>query len=79
MIEQIARDDNDSDVLEALDDLRFGWIGESGISNESEGRMTGLGAGFDDEFTDVASASDDEDSAFGGHWRKISGKELIGV
>ena len=35
--------------------------------------MTVLDAGLDDEFSDVSCASDDEDSAFGGHWMKISG------
>lgn len=40
--------------------------------------MTGVGAGLDDVFADVASASDDKDFAFGGHWRKISGEESIG-
>lgn len=66
------REDCDSDAFEALDDRRLGRIGERGISDESVGWMTGFGAGLHDEFTDVASASDDEDSAFGGHGMKIS-------
>lgn len=66
------RDKNDSDAFQALYDRKLGRIGESGISNESIGLMTGLGARLGDVFTDVAGGSDDEDSALGGHWMKIS-------
>ena len=54
-------DQSDAGALETLDDLGLRRIWKGGVSDESEGRVTGLGAGGDNEFSDVSGAADDED------------------
>ena len=73
MIEWKSTDMEESDTgaLEALDETGFGRIWESGFSDERECRVAGLGASFDDEFSDVSGASDDQNFAFLGHFWKI--------
>lgn len=62
-------DEIDAGGLEAFDDFGLGRIGEGGLPDQSEGRVTGFCAGLDYEFTDVTSASDEENLGFGlGHW-----------
>lgn len=57
----------DAGILETLDEVRLGGIGNCSFSDQSEGRMAGLGARFDDEFSDIAGAADDQDLAFFRH------------
>lgn len=54
-------DQSDASGREILDDLGRLRIRNGGVSDENEGRVTGLGASGDDEFSDVSCAADDED------------------
>lgn len=63
------QDEIDTQSFEVLDDFGLGWVRESGLSHQSVGWVACLGAGFDYELSDVASASDEEDFGFGCcHW-----------
>ncbi|KAH7848728.1 hypothetical protein Vadar_006909 [Vaccinium darrowii] len=61
-------DQSDAGAFEAVDEFCLSRIGKSAFSNQSEGGVAGLGAGFNYEFPDVPSSSDDQDFAFLGHW-----------
>lgn len=62
-------------ALETLNDFRLGKIWNGGFSDESEGRVTGLGTGNDDGFSDVASAADKENLALFRHRGQITSEK----
>lgn len=60
-------DEGDTKTLESIDEFGFGRIGKSGFPDQDKCVMTSFNTSFDDEFSDVASTSDEQNLTFSGH------------
>ena len=63
----INQDEVDAQSLEVLDDFGLCRVGEGSFSDQNVGGVASLGAGLDNELSDVASATDEEDFGLGCH------------
>lgn len=57
----------DTGTLESIDEFGFDRIGKSGFSNQDKCVVTSFSTSFDDELSDVASTSDEQNLTFSGH------------
>lgn len=61
-------EESNTGAFEAVKETGFGRVWESGVSDEHESWVAGLGASFDNEFSDVAGATNDQNLAFLHHF-----------